>query len=78
MDEEKLIAKGPLFERIKQISGGLNIANEIKDQMFDYFEHRLLEEIKKISSWALEITELQGKRTLQERDWKYIIKKMKE
>ena len=78
MTEEKLIAKGPLFEKIKLITNGLNIANEIKDQILDYFETKLVEEVNKISSWALEITELQGKRTLQERDWKYITRKLKE
>ena len=78
MSEEKLVAKGPIFKVIKQRTEGLNIANDVKDLMVDYFERKMFDEIELICQWALDITLLQGKRTLQERDWEFILKKIDE
>lgn len=74
MIESKLVSKGPVIDRIKKETNGLNIANEIKLDIIDYFESLLSQEIKKLSSLAIDVTELQGKRTIQEKDWFFIQK----
>ena len=74
MSENKLVSKGPVLDRIKEETNGLNITNEIKTQIMDYFESLLFQEIKKMSSLAVDVTELQGKRTIQEKDWLFILK----
>ncbi len=74
MSENKLVSKGPVLDRIKEETNGLNITNEIKTQIMDYFESLLSQEIKKMSSLAVDVTELQGKRTIQEKDWLFILK----
>ncbi len=74
MSENKLVAKGPVIDRIKEETNGLNITNEIKEQIIDYFESLLSQEIKKMSSLAVDVTGLQGKRTIQEKDWIFIRK----
>lgn len=74
MSESKLVAKGPVIDRIKEETNGLNIANEIKEQIIDYFESLLSQEIKKMSSLSIDITGLSGKRTIQEKDWLFIRK----
>jgi len=76
LEELKLVSKGPIFEYIKKQTDKLNITNEIKDQIIDFFEEQLKKDIDKFCSWALEITELQNKRTLMEKDWDFIKKKM--
>jgi len=77
MSEGKLVSKGPIIERIKQETNGLNIANEIKEQIIDYFETLLSDEIKRMSILSIDITDLQGKRTIQEKDWLFIQKILK-
>lgn len=74
--ENKHVAKGPTFDTIKRLTEGLNISNEIKEQLIDYFEKKLYAEIELVCKWSLEVTELQGKRTLQEKDWKFILDKI--
>ena len=74
MSEGKLVSKGPIIERIKLETDGLNIANEIKEEIIDYFEDLLLSEIKRMSSLSSDVTALQGKRTIQEKDWIFIRK----
>ena len=41
-----------------------------------FSKHYLSSLMERISKWAKEVTELQGKRTLQDKDWKFIVKKM--
>ena len=74
MSEGKLVSKGPIIERIKLETNGLNIANEIKEQIIDYFESLLSNEIKRMSTLSIDVTDLQGKRTIQEKDWIFIRK----
>ena len=77
MSEEKLVAKGPIFKTFKQITDGINISNEIKDQMIDYLEEELLKEIKSICSLSKDLMDVQGKRTIQQKDWEFILKILK-
>ncbi|NHJ03428.1 MAG: hypothetical protein EAX90_01275 [Candidatus Heimdallarchaeota archaeon] len=76
MPEEKLIAKGPFLDYFKDKTSGLKIANETKDQIIEYFEAKLELELDRVCSWALEIAKLQGKRTLQDKDWEFIVRRM--
>lgn len=76
LTDTKHVAKGPTFDTIKQLTEGLKITNEIKEQMIDYFEKKLYAEIIKVCKWAMEVIELQDKRTLQEKDWKFILDKI--
>lgn len=76
MSELKLVSRGPIFDYIKEKTDGLNITNELKDQIIDFFEEKLREEINNFCNWSKEIMELQGKRTIQERDWEYLRKKL--
>ena len=76
MPEEKLIAKGPFLDYFKDKTNGLKIANETKDQIIEYFEAKLKLELDRVCSWALEIANLQGKRTLQDKDWEFIVRKI--
>lgn len=77
MPEEKLVVKGPIFKTFKQITDGINITNEIKDQMIDYLEEELLKEIKLICSLSIDLMDVQGKRTIQQKDWDFILKMIK-
>lgn len=77
MSEEKLVAKGPIFKTFKQITDGINITNEIKDQMIDYLEEELLKKIKLICSLSVDLMDVQGKRTIQQKDWDFILKMIK-
>ncbi|NHK30723.1 MAG: hypothetical protein FK730_05190 [Asgard group archaeon] len=76
MSELKLVSRGPILDYIKEKTNGLNIANELKDQIIDFFEEKLREEINNFCNWSKEIMDLQGKRTVQERDWEYLRKKL--
>lgn len=76
MSQEKLIAKGPFLDRFKDKTDGLKIANELKDLILDYFEVFLDKELENICKWAIEVTDLQNKRTLQEKDWEFILSKI--
>ena len=67
---------GMLMDALKDETNGLNIANDVKEQIVEYFETIVAEEIKNVSKWAKEVTELQGKRTLQDKDWKFILQKI--
>ena len=76
MSQEKLIAKGPFLDKFKDKTDGLKIANELKDLIIDYFEGFLDNELEKICKWAIDITNLQNKRTLQEKDWEFILSRI--
>jgi hypothetical protein len=76
LSELKLVSRGPILDYIKEKTDGLNIANELKDQIINFFEEKLREEINNFCDWAQEITELQAKRTIQERDWEFLRKKL--
>ena len=75
MPETKLSA-GLIIDEIKKQTNGLNLANEVKDRILEYIDNIVDEEISKISNWAKEITELQGKRTIQAKDWDFILNKI--
>jgi hypothetical protein len=77
MPKFDLVSRGPILEYIKEYTNGLNIANDLKDQIIQYFEEKLQEEINRFCDLSQEVTELQGKRTIQERDWKFIQKRLK-
>ncbi|NHJ47667.1 MAG: hypothetical protein FK733_07760 [Asgard group archaeon] len=76
MPKFDLVSRGPILEYIKEYTNGLNIANDLKDQIIQYFEEKLLEEINRFCDLSQEVTDLQGKRTIQERDWKFIRKRL--
>jgi hypothetical protein len=76
LSELKLVSRGPILDYIKEKTDGLNIANELKDQIINFFEEKLREEINNFCDWAQEITELQAKRTIQERDWEFLRNKL--
>ncbi|NHJ40976.1 MAG: hypothetical protein FK731_13175 [Asgard group archaeon] len=72
MSELKLVSRGPILDYIKEKTNGLNIANELKDKIIDYFEEKLRKEIDNFCKWSVELMELQNKRTIQERDWEFL------
>jgi hypothetical protein len=45
--------------------------------MIDYLEEELLKEIKSICSLSIDLMDLQGKRTIQQKDWDFILKILK-
>ena len=76
MDEQKLVAKGPIFDFIKQQTEGINVSNTIKDELVEYLNSKLQEEIELICKWFIDIATLQGKRTIQDREWSFILGKI--
>ncbi|MBD3193084.1 MAG: hypothetical protein GF308_20780 [Candidatus Heimdallarchaeota archaeon] len=72
------VPKGAVLDAIKEETGGLKIANEIKEEILEYFQEKLTEEVKRISQWAKDVAELQEKRTIMPKDWDFIMKKIKE
>jgi hypothetical protein len=76
MPKFDLVSRGPILDYIKEYTNGLNIANDLKDQIITYFEDKLQEEINKFCDLAQEVMELTNKRTIQERDWNFIHKRI--
>ena len=72
--QTSLITSGTILEIIKKETDGLKIANDTKEKIIAYLEEILQEEIKKISKWAKELAELQEKKTIQTKDWEFILK----
>ncbi|MBN1328524.1 MAG: hypothetical protein JXA54_03530 [Candidatus Heimdallarchaeota archaeon] len=72
MQEEKFVSKSPIFDYFKKQTNGINVTNEIKEEMIDYLNEKINEEIDRIIKFTLEIMELQNKRTIQEKDWEFI------
>lgn len=72
------LSKGPILDAIKERSGGLKVANDIKDSIVLYLEQKLDEEINCICNWAQKLAKLQGKRTILERDWEFLLEILQE
>ena len=47
------------------------------DEAWDYLEEELLKEINAICSLSVDLMDLQGKRTIQQKDWDFILKMLK-
>jgi siroheme synthase (precorrin-2 oxidase/ferrochelatase) len=65
-----------VLDALKRETNGLSIANDVKEKIIDHFENKLSEEITVISTWATELMELQNKRTIQMKEWEFIINKL--
>jgi histone H3/H4 len=71
-----IVTSGAVLDIIKKETDGLKIANDTKEKIIEYLEKKLTEEILVISKWAKEIAELQEKKTIQTKDWEFILKIM--
>ncbi|MHA1124431.1 MAG: histone-like protein [Candidatus Heimdallarchaeota archaeon] len=69
-----IVTSGAVLEIIKKETDGLKIANETKELIIEYLEKKLYEDLKTISKWAKELAELQEKKTIQTKDWEFIMK----
>ena len=76
MPEFRILAKHPLINYFKTKTNGLHIANDTKELMIDYLTKFLLVELDQLCSWAVQISELQGKRTIQNKEWEFILSKI--
>jgi len=71
-----IITSGAVLEIIKKETDGLKIANDTKEKIVEHLEKKLYEDIKNISNWAKELAELQEKKTIQTKDWEFIVKRL--
>jgi histone H3/H4 len=71
-----ILTSGTVLEIIKKETDGLKIANDTKEKIVEHLEKKLYEDIKIISAWAKELAELQEKKTIQTKDWEFIVKKL--
>jgi histone H3/H4 len=71
-----LITSGAVLEIIKKETDGLKIANDTKEKIIEHLEEKLYEDIKIISKWAKELAELQEKKTIQTKDWIFIVNRL--
>ncbi|MHA1210865.1 MAG: hypothetical protein ACTSSH_00240 [Candidatus Heimdallarchaeota archaeon] len=76
MPDPKLISKGPIFSYFKKQTDGLNVSNETKEHIITYLNEKLKSEVDQLCTWALSVSELQGKRTIQDKDWEFIKNKL--
>jgi len=72
--ETGIVTSGAVLEIIKKETDGLKIANDTKEKIIEYLEKKLYDEIKTISKWSKELAELQEKKTIQTKDWEFILK----
>ncbi len=75
MKERKYVAKGPIFELIKELTDDIKITNETRENIIAYLNEHVKKEISVLCEWFLDVSNLQGKRTIQEKEWEFILKK---
>jgi len=75
-DDRKLVTKGSILELIKELTDDIKITNEIKDDIVAYLNAKVKRDIRTLCDWFIDVSNLQGKRTIQEKEWEFILKKI--
>jgi histone H3/H4 len=78
LTQQKKLRKGAFLEELREASDNLKISDKTKDEIIAYYEDFLSEEIKRIASWAEQLTRMQHKRTIQSPEWQFIKKELLE
>lgn len=71
------VAQSSVIDYFKEMTNGINLSTKAKELLLTYLEEVVTMELQEISEITKELMDIQNKRTLQERDWKFILKYIK-